>query len=83
MHVDLLQKYRTVRDVFVNHRGRGHLRHIPLELNDLAAHNPLVARMAFGKCLNTLHTLLEACAIDEIDGEIGIGHKGALGKMRM
>ena len=83
MHVNLLQKYRTVGDVFVNHRGRGHLGHIPLELNDLAAHNPLVARVAFGKCLNTLHALLEARAIDKIDGEIGIGHKGALCKMRM
>ena len=79
MHVNLLQKDRTVRNVLIDHCRRRHLGHVPLELDNLIAHDPLVVRVVFGKRLHAFHTLLKACAIDEIDGEIGIGHKGALG----
>lgn len=45
MQVNLLQKYRAVGDVLIDHRGRGHLGDIPLELDNLAAQNPLVIGM--------------------------------------
>ena len=83
MQVNLLQKYRAVGDVLIDHRGRGHLGDIPLELDNLAAQNPLVIGMVGRKRHDTFHRHLKTGAVDEVDGKIGVGHKRALGKMRV
>ena len=54
-----------------------------MELDNLAAYYPLVVGMAVGKGANTLHCLLEACAVDKVDREIGVGHEGALREVRV
>ena len=83
VHINLLQKDRAVGDVLIDHRGRGHLGDIPLELDDLTANDPLVVRMRIGKRHDTFHRHLKTGAVDEVDGKIGVGHKRALGKMRV
>ena len=83
MQVNLLQEDRAIGDVFIDHRSRGHLGDIPLELNDLAAQNPLIIGMGVRKRYNTLHRHLKTGAIDKVDGKIGVGHKRTLSKMRV
>ena len=83
MQVNLLQKDRAVRDVLIDHRGCGHLGDIPLELDNLAAQNPLVIGMVGRKRHDTFHRHLKTGAVDEVDGKIGVGHERALGKMRV
>ncbi len=80
MQVNLLQKNRAVRDVLIDHRGCGHLGDIPLELDNLAAQDPLVIGMVGRKRHDTFHRHLKTGAVDEVDGKIGVGHKRARAK---